>query len=660
LSQKDIRSLGVEGFEIPVRSVDVLVVGAGAAGLNACLHLHALGKKDLLLVCERLALSTSRNAGSDKQTYYKLSLAGEEADSVRQMATDLFSGGCVHGDIALIEAASSPREFFHLVDLGVGFPHDEFGRFGGYRTDNDPRQRASSAGPWTSRNMVECLLAAAQEKGISIEEGKLAARLLTKTLPEGISCLGAILLDVKKEGSPEAVEVVLARDVIWAGGGPGDLFPHSVYPEGIGCSIGVPILAGAVAQNMTEMQFGIASLQPRWNLSGSYQQVIPCYVSTDAEGGGEQRFLDEAFRAPREMTRAVFRKGYEWPFDAKKLLSDGSSKVDVLVLEEALKGRQVWLDYTQDPLEREGVLDPGLLPAEARSYLESSHCLVPGPAERLARMNRPAVERYLEAGVDLRKEPIEIDVCSQHLNGGIRGDLWWESSVRHLYVVGEANGSHGISRPGGSALNAGQVGGLRAAQRIASRKDMDPRDKERQIITEQVRQFLVNVGKTLRPRGALSSDEVAAHTRLLALKAAGPLREGETAQSGQDLAALRWRQIQNGEVAYGNSPLVERLRLEGLVLTCWTVLASVTEYALKGGGSRGGFVLKGNMEGAETWLPEKDALRNKILEVRFNEDAFSASWRPVRPLPLEEPWFENMWRRFREGEIFEQKRNDQI
>jgi len=646
-------TLGIEGFEVPVRSVDVLVVGAGAAGLNACLHLDSLGIKDVLLVCESLNLSTSRNAGSDKQTYYKLSFAGEE-DSVRQMAEDLFEGGCVHGDIALVEAASSPREFFHLVNLGVPFPHDEYGRFGGYRTDNDPRQRASSTGPWTSRSMVECLLAAVRDGGIAVEEGKMAARLVCTTLQEPASCLGAILLNLDREGSPEAVEVVLAKDVVWAGGGPGDLFPHSVYPEGLWCSVGIPILAGAVAQNMTEMQFGIASLRPRWNLSGSYQQVVPSYVSTDVERGEELDFLDAAFRAPREKARAVFRKGYEWPLDARKLLSQGSSRVDLLVLEETLKGRRVWMDYTKDPLGKGDLLDPGLLPEEARSYLEASNCLVPGPANRLERMNSPAVERYLESGVDLRKEPIEVGVCSQHLNGGIRGSLWWESSIEHLYVVGEANGSHGISRPGGAALNAGQVGGLRAAQRIASRKETAIRDKERQVLAEQLRRFLVDVGKTLRPQGTLSSEEVTAHTRLLALKAAGPIRDGETARSGQNLTRLRWEQIQRGEVTYGDRPLAERLRLEGLVLTCWTVLASVAEYASQGGGSRGGFVVQADSHAADRWLPENESLRNKILELRFHGDGFKAVWQPVRPLPSEEPWFETMWRRFREGDLFEE------
>ena len=73
-------------------------------------------------------------------------------------------------------------------------------------------------------------------------------------------------------------------------------------------------------------------------------------------------------------------------------------------------------------------------------------------------MNSPAVELYREHNIDLASEPLEIGVCAQHNNGGLKGNIWWESDLRHLFPVGEVNGSHGVYRPGGSALNSGQVG----------------------------------------------------------------------------------------------------------------------------------------------------------------------------------------------------------
>ncbi len=110
-------------------------------------------------------MGTSRNTGSDKQTYYKLTLSGGAGDSVMEMANDLFSGGGVNGDTALAEAAGSVRSFIKLANLGVPFPTDAFGGFVGYRTDHDPRQRATSAGPLTSRYMTEALEDSVRRKG---------------------------------------------------------------------------------------------------------------------------------------------------------------------------------------------------------------------------------------------------------------------------------------------------------------------------------------------------------------------------------------------------------------------------------------------------------------------------------------------------------------
>ncbi len=123
-----------------MKKVHTLIIGSGAAGLCAAVRLRAEGINDILIATPGLDHGTSINTGSDKQTYYKLSLCGNDVDSPRQMAETLFSGGSMHGDIALVEAALSARCFLHLVDLGVKFPTDVFGQFVGYKTDHDPRQ----------------------------------------------------------------------------------------------------------------------------------------------------------------------------------------------------------------------------------------------------------------------------------------------------------------------------------------------------------------------------------------------------------------------------------------------------------------------------------------------------------------------------------------
>jgi succinate dehydrogenase/fumarate reductase flavoprotein subunit len=109
------------GLDIPVIALDTVVVGTGCAGYNAADWLYDLGRRDFAIVTEGVNMGTSRNTGSDKQTYYKLSLASDGSDSVREMAQTLFAGGGVNGDTALIEAACSVKSFMKLANLGVPF-----------------------------------------------------------------------------------------------------------------------------------------------------------------------------------------------------------------------------------------------------------------------------------------------------------------------------------------------------------------------------------------------------------------------------------------------------------------------------------------------------------------------------------------------------------
>ena len=97
------------------KAFETLVVGSGAAGFNAAVALKKQGVESIAILTEDVNRGTSRNTGSDKQTYYKLTTCGSDGDSVRRMAETLFSGGAMDGDIALAEAAGSLRSFFHLV-----------------------------------------------------------------------------------------------------------------------------------------------------------------------------------------------------------------------------------------------------------------------------------------------------------------------------------------------------------------------------------------------------------------------------------------------------------------------------------------------------------------------------------------------------------------
>ncbi len=168
------------GQKAAVISLDTLVIGTGCAGFNAADTLFDLSRTDVAILTEGIKMGTSRNTGSDKQTYYKLSLCSDGADSIYELADNLFQGGSVNGDTALAEAAGSVRSFMKLVNLGVPFPTNRYGEYVGYKTDHDPRQRATSCGPLTSKIMTEKLEASVLRKGVRIYDGMQAVRLIVE------------------------------------------------------------------------------------------------------------------------------------------------------------------------------------------------------------------------------------------------------------------------------------------------------------------------------------------------------------------------------------------------------------------------------------------------------------------------------------------------
>ena len=422
---------------------DVIVVGSGAAGFSTADWLHSFGITNICVVTENINSGTSRNAGSDKQTYYKLDLCSESGDSVMKMAQDLQSGGAMNGSDALVEAANSARCFMRLAELGVTFPSDKYGRYVGYRTDHDNTMRATSAGPLTSKYMTEKLQQKVIANGTPIIDDYRAIRLIVN----GGQCYGVICCTHDK------YDILYSKAVILCTGAPAAIYSRSVYPESQCGATGLAIEAGAELANFQEWQYGMASVKFRWNLSGSYQQVIPRYFSVDRDGN-ETEFLADG---GNEMYSKVFLKGYQWPFDSAK--AEGSSEIDLLVFKELEKGNRVYLDYTKNP---DG-FDFDELSDEAKKYLTDADSIADTPIERLMKLNPKAVQLYADHGIDLASEPLEISISAQHNNGGIRTDINSETSVKCLFAVGEAAGKFGVYRPGGSALNDTQVGGLRAA-----------------------------------------------------------------------------------------------------------------------------------------------------------------------------------------------------
>lgn len=651
----------IEGINLDLYSLNTVVVGSGAAGLNAADRLYSFGQRDIAIVTEGLKKGTSRNTGSDKQTYYKLTVAGPSPDSVYEMAETLFQGGCMHGDIALVEAALSARCFFRLVDIGVPFPHNSYGEYVGYKTDHDPRQRATSAGPLTSKYMTERLEEEVKRKGIEIFEGYQVIGILTDN--SKTRTVGLLALNLNSLEDPNKRYVLFnCTNIIYATGGPAGMYLSSVYPESQTGSTGIAFEAGVKGRNLTESQFGIASIKFRWNLSGTYQQVIPRYISTNQDGTDEKEFLTEYFDDPKKMLTAIFLKGYQWPFDPRKIKGFGSSLIDILVYyERVVKGRRVFLDFTKNPLGNDFSFD--LLEREAYEYLERSKALFGSPIERLLHMNQPAVELYKDHGIDLTKEYLEIAVCNQHNNGGLVGDIWWESNIKHFFPVGEVNGSHGVYRPGGSALNSGQVGSTRAAEYISACYREEPMS-----ITE----FLSNVKDQVKRKIELGQSflsRISEKSNIYDIRKSigermdrvgGIIRSLESAKEAMKEAKDTLNRIKDIIRISSISELPFAYQNYDLLLTQYVYLSAIANYIENGGRSRGSYLVY-DREG-ELPLPnlpeifrfslDEGRLSKVIQEVTYKDGECYFEWVPVRPIPKGDDWFENVWNDFRRGEIY--------
>lgn len=648
-------------MKLTEQTITHIIIGSGAAGFQAALRLYQNGERDLAIITENIKSGTSRNTGSDKQTYYKLTLSGNDADSVRNMAEDLFAGQCVDGDQALCEAALSARCFFALTELGVPFPCTEHGEFMGYKTDHDRGRRATSAGPYTSKLMTEALERSVKEKQILILDQMQAIQILTyMNQVKGILCLD------KNIHSEPAYKIIWCKNVILATGGPAGMYHDSVYPVSQTGSTGMAFEAGASGKNLTEWQFGMASLNPRWNVSGTYMQVLPSFISTDQDGNDEKEFLLDYFNELPDLLSMVFLKGYQWPFDVNKIFG-GSSVIDLLVYQETvLKKRRVFLDCRVNPgnLEKDRDLPYASMIPEAKEYLSQAGACFGTPIERLKHMNEPAILFYQDHHVDLFKERLEIAVCAQHNNGGLSTNHLWETNLSGLYAIGEVCASHGVTRPGGTALNAGQVGAVRAAEGIFLKKRTHMKEASPSTesgIKERLRiQALDRIRLSEHAEGNCPLSELWINASKRMSAAAGMIRnqvQMETALKETEDDICQFMQK-------AKSPSVSQLslfyKLYDMLLSQKMYLFAMLDYAKAGGGSRGSALYTdstGELPGfpgcqtfGELYRCRLDQKMHgqEVQEVTLKEGTPSASRRPVRPLPDVDYFFENQWRIYRE------------
>ncbi|MFZ4395759.1 MAG: oxidoreductase, partial [Kiritimatiellia bacterium] len=264
-------------------------------------------------------------------------------------------------------------------------------------------------------------------------------------------------------------------------------------------------------------------------------------------------------------------------------------------------------------------------------------------------------------GIDITTEPLEIAVCAQHNNGGLAGNHWWESiNLPHLFPVGEVNGSHGVYRPGGSALNSGQVGGFRAADYIAARY------RERTVTPETLQGAIAAAQAELAPLlcQKLATDwrvERAQMQARMSRSAAHIRSRSDLGQAAAD-AWAQWRRLEQAGCAGTAEETREALRNRQLCFAHAVYIETVRFAVESGVGSRGSCIVLDpagsrahpHLDPAQwSFAPENTSFREQVLETLAARNGTTTSrWVPRRPMPESDAWFETAWAAFRQGKIY--------
>ena len=274
-------------------------------------------------------------------------------------------------------------------------------------------------------------------------------------------------------------------------------------------------------------------------------------------------------------------------------------------------------------------------------------------------MNPGAIQLYLDHGIDITREPLEIAVCAQHNNGGLAGNLWWESvNVKHLFPLGEVNGSHGLYRPGGSALNSGQVAGFRAAEYIANRYQAWTVDEAAvmPVVEQAVGDLLASLSHTADSTLDWQAERLTFQSRMS--RAGAHIRSLAELRKAVPEAWAQYRRVASG---VDPANLTESLRNRQLCFAHAVYLEALL-FALESGvGSRGssiavdpdGVAIHDKLGDAWRMAPEDTIFRDMVLGTVASADGtVTSEWGVRRSLPKPDSWFETAWAKFRDGEIY--------
>ena len=396
---------------------DVVIIGSGAAGLTAALHLP-----------KNLSVAILAKTSSQQQSSYwaqgGISAVLEPDDSIEQHTRDTVEAGAglCDPDVVTHTAAHAAECIQWLADLGMPFSRDrqEVNSSGFHltREGGHSKRRVVHAADATGKALQQTLQAHVSEcSNIRMFNRHIAVDLINQQQ----NCAGLYALNQ----DDQHVDLFKAHTFILATGGASKVYLYTSNPDGsTGDGIAMAWRAGCRVANMEFIQFHPTCL---------YHPEAKSFLITEAirgEGGklvlpdGSRfmhRFDERAELAPRDIVaRAI-------DHEMKRLGSDC-----------------VYLDISH----------------KSRAFIKSHF---------------PTIhQRCLEYDIDITQQPIPVVPAAHYTCGGVMVDLDGHTDLKNLYAVGEVacTGLHGANRMASNSLLECLVFSRAAAQKIG--KDLVP------------------------------------------------------------------------------------------------------------------------------------------------------------------------------------------
>ena len=390
---------------------DVLVIGAGLAGMRAAIAAQAGGANTAIISKVHPVRSHSNAA----QGGINAALT-DRGDDWEEHAYDTIKGSDFLGDQDAIEIMCqvAGKSLIDMEHMGVTFNRDDDGKLGTRAFGGQRRARTFFVGDFTGQAMLHVMFEQLVKSGIrSYEEW-----FVTSLIQDGEQVAGVLALEIRT-GQLHAIR---AKTVIFCTGGCGRLFEPSTNALIVtGDGMGLAYTAGARLMDMEMVQYHPTTLAGSGVLISEAARGEGAYLR-DKNG---DRFMEKY--APNMMelaSRDVVSRAEQTEINAGNGV-DGCVFLDCTHLGEAL------------------IL------------------------EKLSQIREIGIDL---AGADMIQEPIPIRPGMHYIMGGIKTDVDGLTNVPGIYAAGEcANVSvHGGNRLGANSLLDTIVFGERAGTHAAA------------------------------------------------------------------------------------------------------------------------------------------------------------------------------------------------